>query len=205
MKHSFILAICSLALFLSCAKTDEETNQQLEFGYRATELLKWYMRQENDSLISHLSSTQFKEELRVQDVRNESLRKIQDIEDSLIAICGGWNKETGLLINPLEHDLIVEYLIGSPKGLEFKQSVNLIIGFISKYDSTVSNLAVDPMEIKQFVSDPNQSSRTFAEVNFQYANLIGVMNTFRIYELFILQEENKFLNSLIMREKRNGL
>jgi len=201
MRHPFTLIISSFVLIFSCAESDDANYKQLVFNYNATEVLKWEMRYENDSLIKHLSTYSLNGELKIRDVRNESLRKIQDLEDSLIRLCGGWNMENGELINPLEQELVVKYWIDSPNGIELKESINLIVGFISKYDTTVLKLARDPKEFKEFVNHPTLSQKTFIEVNFENANLIGVLNTLRIYQLFILQSENKFLNSLIVRDK----
>ncbi len=126
------------------------------------------------------------------------------IKKEIISICGGRNQETMEFNNPFEHNKVANYFIDLEKGVELKNSLNETVEFIRRYNTDVEYVADDPKELSGFGTPP-YPMKSFSEINFDFATLIGALNTIALYELRVLQTENKFLNDIMEDVVTNSL
>jgi len=196
MKLHLLLLIFLFSSF-SCSKKKLDAYEYIIFGSEAAARLAYDIQSENDSIISFLKAKKPSEKLLIGGVRNESLREINELKSKLIEYCGGRNPETYELINPLEQEKVTEFFIESDNGADLKNTINKICAFIKKYNKDETNIAFDANEIKHFENAP-WAEKSFVELHFDNSTLVSALNTLVVYEGFIVQRKNGFLNKILM-------
>lgn len=201
MKKQLILSVITLFTIFSCSNEDKEILiNQLTYNYKANQRLVYDFKNQDDSLIQLLSEHGYKKELDVRHVRNKTLKKTQHLRDTLVTICGGYDRETGSILNPDEVRLVSNYIFNSKEGSLLKENINRVPEFIKTYNPNFYYIANDAKDFKEFANDPNQKDITFRDLFFESNNLIGSLNAIAYLEVEIVLAENKFLNDLVIKE-----
>ncbi|MCB0494560.1 MAG: hypothetical protein KDC79_00365 [Cyclobacteriaceae bacterium] len=201
MKKQLTLFILIFLVMFSCSNDDKERlKNQLTFSYRANEGLANDIKSQNDTLVDILGKFGYEKELKIRNITNETLKHTQHLKDTLLFICGGRDWETGSILNPDEVRLVSSYIFNSKEGSQLKENINRVPEFIKTYNPNFYYIANDAKDFKEFSNDPNQKDKTFRDLFFENNNLIGCLNAIAYLEVEIVLAENKFLNSLMIKE-----
>jgi len=138
---------------------------------------------------------------QAQKVRNETIAIISEmntIKENIVSTTGGYD-EGGRLVGAKNIDEVATLMIQQGKGKEMKLRLNgyaIMLGEETKNPENYPPIARDAKDIPQFATDPNNSSKPFAELYFLATPTGAGMATLSQLESEVLQYETRALKAL---------